>query len=139
MAGTPQQVTRKWGDRLKSSTTEIREGVERVTESPMDKAADAQDKYLNGVQEAVSSGKYAARLRATPLSAWKDATLNKGIGRISAGVDGAKSKMESFYAELLPFEDNLKREVDGMPDVTFEDSLLRMTAWARGMRDFKRT
>jgi hypothetical protein len=135
---TPQQATRKWASRLKGATQEIREGVERVTESPMDKAADKADKYLEGVQNAVSSGKFADRLRATPLSTWKDNTLNKGIGRIAAGVDAAEGKVETFFGELLPFQERLANQVDSMPDVTLDDSIQRMISWTRGMSEFRR-
>lgn len=136
---TAQTATRKWGDRLKSASTEIREGVEAVTESPMDKAADKADKWINRLQEAHASGKYAARLRAVPLSKWKENTLSVGLGRIPAGVDKAKSDMESFYAELLPYQERLKSTVDAMPDVTLEDSINRMVAFTRGMAEFSRS
>jgi hypothetical protein len=139
MATTPARAAEKWGRNLKASTPDIRAGVEGVTESPMEKAANAQDKWLNGVQEAHSTGKFASRLRDVPLSVWKNNTLNKGIGRIAAGVDAAEDKVESFFTELLPYQERLQSQVDGMPDVTLEDSINRMTAWARGMAEFRRS
>ena len=139
MATTKERAAAKWARNLKAATGEIRLGVEGVTESPMLKAAAAVDKYAEGVRRAVESGKYVARLRATPLSLWKTNTLDKGIGRIAAGVDAADSKVEAFFGELLPFQDGLKNTVDAMPDVTLEDSIQRMTTWTRGMADFKRS
>lgn len=139
MAKTAAQNAEKWGRNLKASTPDIRSGVEAVTESPMDKAADKADKYLEGVQAAVSSGKYQQRLRNTPLSVWKDNTLNKGIGRIAAGVDAAESKVEAFFSELIPFQTSLQAKVDAMADVNLEDSIARMTEWTRGMAKFTRS
>ena len=139
MAKTPQAAAEKWANRLKGATGEVRAGVESVTESPMDKAADAADKWINRVQEAHSSGKFAARLRATPLAKWKQNTLEKGIGRIAAGVDNARGDVQSFYDQLFPFQDSLKATVESMPDVTLEDSIARMTTWVRGMADFQRS
>ena len=136
---TPQQAAAKWATRLKGASTEIRQGVEAVTDSPMEKAADNAEKWLNGVQQAYASGKFANRLRNTPISKWKTNTLDKGIQRIPAGVDNAISDVESFFAELLPFEESLSREIDNMPDVNLEDSINRMTAWARGMAEFQRS
>ena len=138
MATTPASAAAKWSSRLQGSTSEIRAGVEAVTESPMDKAADAVDKYAEGVRRAVEIGKFVNRLRATPLSVWKSNTLEKGINRIAAGAQAAEGKMESFFTQLLPFQEGLSRTVDAMPDVTLEDSIQRMTAWTRGMSEFRR-
>ncbi len=139
MATTKERAAAKWARNLKAATGEIRIGVEAVTESPMLKAAAAVDKYAEGVRRAVESGKYVARLQATPLALWKTNTLDKGIGRIAAGVDAADSKVEAFFGELLPFQDSLKNTVNNMPDVTLEDSIQRMTTWARGMSEFRRS
>ena len=138
MATTPARAASKWSRNLQASTSEIRAGVEAVTDSPMEKAADAVDKYAEGVRRAVESGKFVSRLRATPLSLWKSNTLDKGIQRIAAGAQAAEGKMEAFFTQLLPFQENLSRTVDAMPDVTLEDSIQRMTAWTRGMADFRR-
>lgn len=139
MAKTPQQAAAKWGSRLKGAQTEIRQGVEGVTESPMDKAADAADKWINRLQEAHSSGKFARRLRAVPLDKWKRNTIDIGINRISAGVDKATDDMEDFFSQLFSFQESLLRTVDSMPDTTLDDSINRMVAWARGMNEFSRS
>ena len=135
---TPDQAANKWQSRTKAAVPEYRSGVEAVSESPMDKAADQADKYLNRIQEAASSGKYQARLRAVPLSEWKNKTVTIGAPRISAGVDGAVSDVEAFYRELFPFEADLKDKIDGMDDSTLQDSIARMVAWTEGMAKFKR-
>lgn len=135
---TPNTAAAKWATRTKAAVPEYRSGVTAVTESPMDKAADAADKYAANTAAAVTSGKYAARLRNTPLSKWKDNSLNKGAGRIAAGVDAAESDVESFYSELFPFQERLATQVDSMPDASLEDSINRMTAWTRGMAEFHR-
>lgn len=135
----PQRSAQKWVRNLSGATEDIRAGVEDVTESPMDKAADAAEKYVQRVQEAVNSGKFQQRLRNTPLSKWKDNTLNKGLQRIGSGAQAAQSDVEEFFEELFPYQERLSREVDQMSDVTLEDSIARMTAWTRGMAEFHRS
>ena len=135
----PQRSAQKWVRNLSGATEDIRAGVEDVTESPMDKAADAAEKYVQRVQEAVNSGKFQQRLRNTPLSKWKDNTLNKGRQRIGSGAQAAQSDVEEFFEELFPYQERLSREVDQMSDVTLEDSIARMTAWTRGMAEFHRS
>jgi hypothetical protein len=136
---TPQSAARKWGTRLKGAQTEIREGVEQTQVNPMERAADAQDKYLNRVTEAVTSGKYAARLRAVPMDKWRRNTIEKGIPRIAAGVDAAQDDVEDFFDELFRHQEPLQRQIDAMPDTTLDDSINRATAWMRGMSEFHRS
>jgi len=132
------EFAEKWGRRLKGAVPDIRRGVERVTESPMEKAADAQEKMIARLTDAVNSGKWARGLRKVSLAEWKKALLEKGLPRIAAGVDGAASKMEDFGRELLAYQDGLQGELDGMPDVTIEDSINRASFWIRKMHDFER-
>lgn len=135
---TPTQFREKHARNLKASVPDIRLGVQRVTESPTEKAAAQQDKMLARLTEAVSSGKWAAGLRRVTLEEWKDKTLNKGIGRIAAGVDAAAPKIEAFAADLIAFENTLMARIDTMPDLTLEDSIQRATEWIRGMAKFER-
>ncbi len=135
---TPEEFAEKHARRLKASVQDIRTGVERVTESPTAKAAAKQDKMLQNITQAVQSGKWAARLKAVSLEEWKDKTINKGIGRIAAGVDGAYEKQVQFASELLPFQEQLSSKISTMPDLTLEDSVARATAWIRGMAKFTR-
>lgn len=135
----PQQAALKWANRTKGATNEYRQGISAVTESPMVKAAAAADKYLNRVQEAVNSGKFAERLRNTSIDKWKSNALEKGAQRIAAGVDGSVGDVEDFYSELFPFQERLASTVDAMPDATIEDSINRMVAWTRGMAEFHRS
>lgn len=136
---TPAEFREKHARRLKGSVEDIRRGVNAVTESPTAAAADAQEKMLSRLTERVTDGTWARRLRAVSLSDWKTAMLEKGVGRIAAGIDNASPKVEAFATELLAYESTLQLTIDRMPDVTLEDSISRMTTWVRGMADFRRT
>lgn len=136
---TPQQFTEKWQRRLSGATTDIQNGINRVDTSPTEKAAAKQDKMLANVTAAVQSGKWANGLRRVTLNDWKTAAVNKGIPRISQGVQGAGGKVTAFASQLLPFQDSLKGKIDSMPDLTLDDSINRMTTWIRGMATFKRS
>lgn len=136
---TADQATSKWSTNLKGATTYIRDGVERVTTSPTEKAASKADKMLAGVQKAVQDGKWQAGLRRVSLEDWKRATVDKGIGRIAAGVDGATTKMTNFFSEVLPHIDRGVEKVKAMPDLTLEDSINRSATFIRHMADFKRS
>lgn len=134
----PMGFAEKWGRRLKGSTQDIRAGVEAVTESPTQLAASKADKMRANVLASIDSGKWQRGLQRVDLPTWKRLTLDKGLGRIGAGVDGATGKMQSFASELLPHIARLQQELDTMPDATIEDSITRMTHFVRGMSQFSR-
>ena len=133
-----EEYADKHARRLKGAIEDIRMGVERVTESPTAKAAAKQQKMVANLQAAVASGKWAAGLRRVSLEEWKQKTIDKGLGRVAAGVDEAHDKMVEFGSQLLSYESGLKDQVDKMPDLTIEDSINRATAWIRGMGKFTR-
>ena len=139
MATTPARAAEKWVRNLSGATQEIRDGVQGVTVSPMDKAADQAEKYRARVNAAVDSGKYQARLRDVSLDEWKRATLEKGIGRIATGAAAAQDDVQDFFNQLFPFQERLQAQIDSMPDTTLEDSIARQAAWTRGMAEFQRS
>ncbi len=135
---SPQEAAEKWGRRLKGSTQDISQGVQRVKEAPGVKAAAKQEKMLQNVTEAVSSGKWADRVAGVTLEDWRSKMLNKGVGRIAAGVDAATSKQGEFFGQLFDHQERLKSQIDRMPDLTIEDSINRMTTFIRGMAQFRK-
>lgn len=134
---TPEQFREKHARRLKGSIEDIRRGIQGVTEAPGIKAAEKADKMLANLTEAVTSGKWAANIASVSLEDWQDSMINKGLGRIPAGIDGAAAKVEAFADQLLAYQKSLKSEVDRMPDLTLEDSIAKMVAWTRGMSKFR--
>lgn len=132
------EFAEKWARRLQSATPDIERGINRVTVSPTQKAAEKQEKMLQNLTRAVQSGKWAAGLQRVSLNDWKQAAITKGIPRISQGVAGAQPKVAKFAAQLLAHQEGLQKEIESMPDLTIEDSINRMVAWTRGMAKFSK-
>lgn len=135
---TPSEYREKHARRLKGATTDIQRGVERVTDSPMEKAAAKQDKMREGIVKAIDTGKWARGLKRVSLEDWKNKMVNVGVGRIAAGIDAAADKVEAFAAELLPHIDSGRDKIKRMPDVTLDDSINRMVEFTRHMANFER-
>lgn len=136
---SPQEFAEKWARRLSAAAPDIQKGVQRVDQSPTEKAAGKKDKMLQNLTQAVQSGKWEAGLRRVSLNDWKAALINKGIPRITQGVQGAQSDVADFAGQLLSYQDQIKSEIERMPDLTLEDSINRMTTWVRKMSQFKRS
>lgn len=136
---TAQEFQDKHARRLKAAVEDVRRGIDRVTESPTEKAAGKQDKMLTNLTAAVNSGKWAGGLRRVSLEDWKKKARDVGVNRIAAGIDAAKDKVTDFAAQLLPYIDRAQSEIAGMPDVTLDDNINRMNTFIRRMANFKRS
>ena len=136
---TAAEFQEKHARRLKAAVEDVRQGIDRVTESPTAKAATKQDKMLSNLTRSVQDGKWAAGLKRVSLEEWKRKARDIGVNRIAAGIDGAKEKVVAFAEDLLPHIDRGKDKIKAMPDVTLDDNINRMTTYIRHMSTFKRS
>jgi len=132
-----REFAEKWARRLKGATEDIRKGVERLDKNPAEEAIKKKEKLKARLIEAIDSGRWERALAKVTLDDWKKAMINKGIGRISAGVDEAKGKMEEFGKALLAHIEAGQKELEGMPDLTLEDNIQRMEKFIRHMAKFR--
>jgi hypothetical protein len=135
---TAQEFQEKHARRLKGASEDIRRGIERVTVAPTALAAAKQEKMKTKLNARIDDGTWARRLKAVSLQDWQTKAKDVGIGRISAGIDSASQKVQDFAAQLLPAVDAAQAKIKGMPDVTLEDSISRMTTFTREMSKFKK-
>jgi len=135
---TSAEFQEKHARRLKGSLPDMKLGVERVTVSPTAQAAAKQDKMLAHLTEKINDGTWARRLKGVSLEEWRDKMVNKGLARVSGGIDAAAGKVTAFADQLLPAVDAAQAKVKTMPDLTLEDSISRMTTFIREMSKFKK-
>lgn len=135
---TPQQAAEKWMRNLQSSTQDIQAGVNRVQVNPAEQAIAAKDKMVANWNAAINNGSWERGLQNVTLQDWKNKMLNVGIPRIQQGAAAGMPKYQAYAAHVQPFMDNLQAQVQAMPNVTIEDSIARMAAWARGMHQYDR-
>lgn len=138
MALTPQQVAAKWQRNTAASGQAYKDGINAVTQSPMEAAANQADRYIAGVTRAVESGKWQAGLRRTSLSAWKQASTEYGAQRLADGAKKAQPKMESFMTEFMPHVMRVADTVRQMPKGGLQNGINRAVAQIEGNANFRR-
>lgn len=126
---TADQFTKNWQNGMNNNVTKMKDGVGRVTENPMAKAAEAVDRQVAGVQRAAQSGKTQAALLAVDLASWKTVTMQKIGERLSGGVAAAATKMNKFGQYLISTVNQGMAQVNTMPKLTLADSKAKMIAW----------
>lgn len=133
----PNQVAETWKNRLSAATTEIQNGVNRVSTAPGQLAAAKADLWLSKLQ--ASAPKWRRNVAAVPLDTWKQKMLTVGVPRIAQGAAANEHKMQDFMTEFLPFVNGVAQKVKQMPKNTLEDSIARMTTQVRETAKFQRT
>jgi hypothetical protein len=128
---TPQQIADKQVSRAQQAVPDYTAGVAAVTVAPNSVAASKVDKYQNGVNAAVQSGKYVSANQAVTLSAWQTAAKGKGARNYAQGVADAKPKILAFQQAYAPVRNAIADQVNAMPDDTFEQRLAKADQNAR--------
>lgn len=132
---TPQEAMEKWQRRMSASGQDVTNGVNAVTESPMEKAAAKVDDWIAGVQNARQ--KYVDGLRGTSLQEWKRRMIEVGVPRMQQGASAAGPKVLAAYQSLFPYIEQVRQEVDSMPSSTLEDNIARATHNIRRMAQYQ--
>lgn len=135
----PAKTAQKWADRLKGSTTQIRDGVTAVTEAPGKKAAAAQEKMKERLIARIDDGTWARRVAGVPVEDWQEAMLKKGLPRIGAGADAAVPKQEQFFQELDAHQQKIDSKLADMPNVSLTDGIQRAVFQIEQMAKFRKS
>ena len=134
MAFNPQQAAQRYQQAAQNPQTRTRyeQGIDGVTESPMEKAAAAEDLYLRRVEEASRSGKRRAKLLAVSLSDYKAAAKAKS-DRLMSGMTTAANKVQRHFNEWADTYRQAHDVVQGMPKGTADAAIQRVGAVIRLM------
>jgi hypothetical protein len=130
---TAQQWLQKWGNNLNAAGPYIKSGVQAVQTAPGVSAAAAQDRMLAGVQASVTSGKWARNVSAVSLQSWQNAMINKGMGRIAAGVTQAQTSATSAITTLLNNVQTAVAAANQLPKGGLQQGIARAVAYMNAM------
>jgi len=136
---TPEEGARKLIDRARAAAPHIAEQVRKVTVSPTEAAAEKVEKMRTNFLRAIDDGKVERGLRRVSLSDWQSAMINKGVPRITQGLEQAEGKIVDFNRQFYPHLERVQAEVDAMPDTTLEDNIARAVHNIRRNAEFKRS
>lgn len=139
MPKSPADIAAKQVRRAQEASQDYIAGVQAVTEAPGVKAVRKKDKLRANFLASVDNGKWEANTSAVTREEWQDKTVRKGGERYARGVEESKEAIMAFHEEFQPFVQQVKRELDAMPDATPEQRKAKMVANFDKMSKFKRT
>lgn len=135
---TAAAVATKWSQNLSNSTPQMQSGAQGVTTSPTALAAANPTGYLQGVQNAVNNGTWAASLQAVTLAQWQNAYITKGIPRVQQAAASDKGKVQTAFQTLLPYVYSARDQINAsMPRGTLTQNIQRSAAMINAMAQYK--
>lgn len=134
MAQTPDQIAAKWAQGLAGAGQRISDGIDAVTVAPGQAAA--RQKNVWAQNTAASVDKWAANTQKVSLPDWQAAMKTKGVPRIASGAQAAQPKFAQFMTQLMPYIQNQVSQLPARGNL--DANIARMTAFARGMSNFKK-
>jgi hypothetical protein len=107
----------RWKRNTAGAGTSYKEGVSKVRVSPMEQAAAQQDAMLRNLTDAVTSGRWAARLRSKTLGQWQQITSTKGATNYQTGVSqqsasDAQLAFANVWAPLMNSVSDAAKQID---------------------------
>ena len=129
----------KWKKNAQNAASYWKDGINNVTESPMEKAAKQVEKMRSNLLDAIDSGKWEKRVKAVDLDTWKDKTTSKGQSRYTEGVSSAESDMAEFMGEWMSYQEKIQKELEKMPTTTLQDNINRMVKQVEMAAEFSRS
>lgn len=132
---SPNDAAAKWAQNLGAAQTRYTAGVQAVTTAPGQSAAQAADRYLQGVQSSIQ--KFVNNSAAVSLQQWQQAAVNKGAGRLASGATAAQPKMTTVFQQLFPYIAQVQGSLPPRGDL--EQNIARSAAFQRGMARFTKS
>jgi len=128
MAFDPASAAQNYQTAMGSSVTreKYKKGVAAVTVSPMAKAADNDQKYLENVRKSVDSGRRGNKMRAMPIDAWRGPALAKGADRLQSGATASQGKVAKHFQDYASTYEQIINETAAMPNNSIDDGLARV-------------
>lgn len=128
----PSKITEKQIRNVRNATDDIVAGVNGVTVSPTQLAADQLDKAKSNYIKAIDSGKTRRNLLAVGLEDWRERMLAK-VGNIGTGVEASAKVIEEFHRQRNEAQKSIDNELAKIPTKSLADSERRMVTQMRGM------
>ena len=124
-----------WATSLGNKTAKIQAGINRVTQSPGQKAVAQADKYIQGVQAGLP--KWKTKLQALTVGDWQQAAL-AGVPRVAQGAQAKQGKMQAALEKNFAMMTPILARIDGMPTTTIAQRIQKSSAFQQAMYDAAR-
>jgi hypothetical protein len=138
MADAALMVAR-WKRNTATAGQSYKEGIGKVRVAPGELAAAQQNRMLTNVTEAITSGRWANRVRSVSLGSWQAAAQGKGAQNYSTGVASpqAEQKLSAFAQQWAPIMNQVSDAARQIDKSTESGALQRVALVMQAGKQFK--
>jgi len=137
MAKSLETTIQRWQQGAAGAQQSFVDGVQNTNVDVVGRAIAAQGAMLAGVQEAVTSGRWARELQKVGTSGWKSRTVAKAAN-YGVGVQAGAENYTQAMTQWLPRIAQAAAAAKAMPGNTLQQRLARSTAFATALYNAKR-
>lgn len=132
---TPQEIKSAYiaGTGTKGKEN-YKKGVMRTTESPTIAAARKLPQMREGWLRSLDNGDIERGLMSVTNGSWQQSASGKGAQNYGTGTAAGADKLAAARAAKQSEWDALRREIDSMPNNTYDERMARQRAWSDGQR-----
>lgn len=128
----------RWVQRAQAEQQKFVDGVQNTAKDPTALAIQQQANLLANFSQAVTSGRWAAKLRGAGKAKWQAMTLAKAQN-YGSGIAAGEGNYVAAMSTWLPFMATVQATIAGMAKGTLAASQARSAAWQAALYNKKRT
>jgi hypothetical protein len=137
VAKSLESVVSKWANNAGAAQQSYVDGINNTTVDPTALAVQNEQGYLQGVQQAVSSGLWRRRLQQVGKAGWQQSSIDKAAN-FGNGINAGRTKFERAMGTWLPIIQQTGAAAKAMPGGTIDQRIARSAFVARTLYNRKR-
>jgi hypothetical protein len=134
---TPQQIAEKQVRRGQAAVQDYKNGVLGVKKAPTQSAAEAVDRWFQGLTKSYNDGSFVDGCNAVSLADWAEKTAGKGAMNYGPGLQAAQGLIADFHAQRDQAQKSIDAELNATPRGDLQTNIQRMVIQATRMSEFK--
>lgn len=120
------EIFEQYRARMSQSMARIQKGAETTEKSQVGNAIKQKELMKQRIMEAIDNGSWETGLRNAGDQKWLRNLVQKGIPKITAGIDANKPEIIAKMEKVGQVGEMVSKEVDAMPKGGVEESIARV-------------
>lgn len=127
---------KKWASRVQGAGQDFADGVDAVQSAPGEAAAAKEATFKQRVNQSIDDGTWRNNVSSVTLGDWK-AAAKQGQSAFTSGATKGQPKMQKYLQAAAPVYEQIRAEIQSMPNATDADREARMLRNMRLMKQLK--
>jgi len=132
----PSQIAAKYQRGVAGAAQDYALGVQNPARSWSQATVAGQDRWRQGVQDAIASGSFAAGVQKAGDAKWQQRAAGRGAQNYSAAANDAAAAYAAVAQNIVAAAQAARSAASSMPNATIEQRIARSAAAQRAVSQF---